>query len=370
MPKLDAMQFNFTPIPKIIFGPGQIARLPELVPQSSRVLLVYNGSDTLAERVSKILTQPPTTIRQKGEPTISDIDKAVARGREENCNFILGAGGGSAIDAAKAIAGLLATGKPATDYMEVVGKGEKFTKPAVPWIAIPTTAGTGAEVTRNAVIGWPEKKFKASIRSGLLLPRYALIDPELGLDVPQHVTAASGMDALCQCIEAYVSINANPMTDAIAIKGVELAASFLKRACENGHDLEAREAMAQAALFSGIALTNAGLGAVHGFAAPLGANFPIPHGLICGLLLPHVIAANRKHGVLKYHDVDRAIGGDAEQVCARLVNELQLPRLSTFGFREENIGPIVDLAKRASSMRYNPVPLDDAELSAILRSVV
>ncbi len=164
-----------------------------------------------------------------------------------------------------------------------------------------------------------------------------------------------------------MSDGANPMTDAIAIKGAELAGKFLKRAFDDGHDLEARAGMAQAALFSGIALTNAGLGAVHGFAAPLGANFPIPHGTICGLLLPHVIAANRAAGVAKYGDIDRVLGRDAAIVCSQLVAEMKLPGLSTFGFKSTDIPSMVELAKRASSMRYNPVMLDDASLADILR---
>ena len=178
------------------------------------------------------------------------------------------------------------------------------------------------------------------------------------------------MDALCQCIEAYVSNNANPLTDAIALKGVELAGQFLKRAYDNGHDLEAREGMAVAALHGGIALTNAGLGAVHGFAAPLGANFPIPHGTVCGVLLPHVIAANRKRGVQKYADIDTALGADAAEFSARLVRDLKLPPLGTFGIQDGDIPAMVDLAKRASSMRYNPVPLPDETLAEILRSAL
>ncbi len=361
------MSFEIFNVPRIVFGAGQVKRLSEFVPATSRVMLVYNGSDELAARIGAILSEPPILFRQKGEPTVADIDRAVALGRVQNANFVLGAGGGSAIDCAKAVAGLLATGKPVTDYLEVVGKGEKITKIAVPWIAFPTTAGTGAEVTRNAVVGWPEKKFKASIRSELLLPRAAIIDPELAINVPPNVTAASGMDALCQCIEAYVSKNANPMTDAIAIKGVELAGKYLKRAYDDGQDLEARAAMAQAALFSGIALTNAGLGAVHGFAAPMGANFPIPHGVVCGLLLPHVIRENRKQGVTKYMDIDRALGADAEQFCSALLQQLKLPSLTQFGFAEKDIAPMIDLAKRASSMRYNPVALSDDALAKILR---
>jgi alcohol dehydrogenase class IV len=194
-----------------------------------------------------------------------------------------------------------------------------------------------------------------------------LINPELGMNVPPDVTARSGMDALCQCIEAYVSNNANPLTDAIALKGVELAGQFLKRAYDNGHDLEAREGMAIAALHSGMALTHAGLGAVHGFAAPLGANFPIPHGTICGVLLPHIIAANRKLGVQKYADIDKALGADAAEFSAKLVRDLKLPPLGRFDIQDSDIAPMVNLAKRASSMRYNPVPLPDETLAEILR---
>jgi alcohol dehydrogenase class IV len=325
-------------------------------------MLVFNGRAIDGAWAAK--------VHQRGEPTVDDINRALSTARDAGCDFVIGQGGGSAIDAAKAVAGLLANGGLAGDYMEVVGKGQKITKPAAPWIAIPTTAGTGAEVTRNAVIGWPEKKFKASIRSELLLARVALIDPELAVDVPADVTARSGMDALCQCIEAYVSTGANPMTDAIALEGAKLAAQFLKRAYVDGKDIEAREGMALAALFSGIALANAGLGAVHGFAAPLGANFPVPHGTACAVLLPHVIAANRQQGVQKYDDIDRAVGGDAGEICNRLVTELKLPRLGVFGLQERYIDSMVELAKRASSMRHNPVALDDQTLADVLRHAI
>jgi alcohol dehydrogenase class IV len=358
------MNFDFFNVPRIVFGRGAIARLGEFVPQSARVLLVYNGKLPDVSRAAE--------FRQRGEPTVRSMDEALNVARLANCDFVIGLGGGSAIDAAKAVAGLLSNGGAATDYMEVVGKGQKITKPAVPWIAIPTTAGTGAEVTRNAVVGWPEKKFKASLRSELLMPRLALIDPELAVDVPPDVTARTGMDALCQCIEAYVSKNANPMSDAVAIKGVELAARYLKRAFVNGHDLEAREGMAMAALCSGIALTNAGLGAVHGFAAPLGANFPVPHGTVCGVLLPHVIDANiealdaagDEATLMKYRHVHDRVN------TQRLRHELNLPRLSTFGITAADVEPMVALAQRASSMKTNPIALNDAELGHILRAAL
>lgn len=377
------MTFEFFNVPRILFGRGQLARLPDLVPSSARAFLVYNGSDILAERVEAAMKRPAAArFRQRGEPTVDDIDRALAAAREHRCDFVLGAGGGSAIDAAKAVAGLLSNGGGATDYMEIVGKGHKIARPAVPWIAIPTTAGTGAEVTRNAVIGWPAKKFKASLRSEMLMASAALIDPDLHVDVPPNVTASSGMDALCQCIEAYVSTGANALTDPIAVRGVELAGRYLKRAYDDGSDLEARQGMALAALFSGIALTNAGLGAVHGFAAPLGANFPVPHGTACGLLLPLVIEANvsaarqvPEGGALlqKYETVGRALGereGSGFQTCADLARHLNLPKLSQFGVAEADIEPMVQLAKRASSMRYNPVRLDDGALSKLLRGAL
>ncbi|MEO6434805.1 MAG: iron-containing alcohol dehydrogenase [Tepidisphaeraceae bacterium] len=367
------MKFDLFNVPRIVFGSGAIARLAELLPTFGREpLVIYNGNPT---RIYELLSQANLSAvgkHQRGEPTIKDIDCALGLARENNCDFVIALGGGSAIDAGKAVAGLLSNGGVATDYMEVVGKGQKIIKPAVPWIAIPTTAGTGAEVTRNAVIGWPEKKFKASLRSELLMATVALIDPELGVDVPPDVTARTGMDALCQCIEAYVSNGANPMTDVIAIKGVELASRHLKRAFDNGHDLEAREAMALAALLGGIALTNAGLGAVHGFAAPIGANFPVPHGTVCAVLLPHVIRANTALGnekaKEKYRRIDACIGGNAAATCMALVRDLRLPSLGSFGMNERDVKPMVQLAKRASSMRYNPVILDDATLADILRA--
>jgi len=234
-----------------------------------------------------------TLFRQRGEPQVADVEQAVAAAREAGCDVLVALGGGSAIDCGKAVAGVVANGGTPLDYMEVIGQGRPLTRPALPWVAVPTTAGTGAEVTRNAVVGEPSKKFKASLRSELLLPRVALVDPELGVGVPPAVTAASGMDALCQLIESYTSTGAQPMTDALALRGIELAARALPRVYRDGTDLDAREDMALAALLSGVTLTNAGLGAVHGFAAPLGANFPVPHGTICGLLLPNVIRANR-----------------------------------------------------------------------------
>jgi alcohol dehydrogenase class IV len=382
---------HFSPS-QILFGRGTLAQLPALAaPLGARAALVHNGPPP--DKVLALLQSAniqTTLIRQKGEPTIHHIDAALASAHADNCSFVIGLGGGSAIDAAKALAGLLTNPGTALDYLEVVGKGQKITRPAAPWIAIPTTAGTGAEATRNAVLGVPEKHFKASLRSELLLPRVALIDPELAINVPPHVTASSGMDALCQCIEAYTSTGATPLTDALAIEGITRAARSLKRAFDNPADLDAREDMALAALLSGIALTNAGLGAVHGFAAPLGAAFPVPHGTVCAALLPHVLLANisafvnadREHDpvMLKYLKIAEIfLKGDAH--CGRkweavfqfpqdLAQQLSIPRLSTFGITAESIPSIVTLAQKASSMKFNPIQLAPETLTQILQSAL
>lgn len=383
--------FDFVSVPKIVFGRGQVLELGKIVAGlGRRALLVYNGGEFGAggavDRAGEALKAAGvevTLVRQRGEPTVADVERATATARGADCDVVVAVGGGSAIDAAKAVAGVLANGGSPLDYMEVIGQGRPLTRPATPWVAVPTTAGTGAEVTRNAVIGEPSRRFKASLRSELLLPRVALVDPELGVDVPPDVTAASGMDALCQLIESFTSTGANPLTDALALKGIELAARALPRAFHDGGDFGAREDMAIAALLSGVCLTNAGLGAVHGFAAPLGANTSAPHGVICAALLPHVVRANvaalraqsDSHYVLRrYTAVGRILDPGADpspDVCASatatLARGLNIPGLSRFGLSPSAVPDIVALAKRSSSMRYNPVVLADGVLADLLR---
>jgi alcohol dehydrogenase class IV len=385
------MEFEFFSPPRIVFGRGVITRLADLVrPLGNKALIVFNGS--AQPDVVRLLISGGVgcvSMRQRREPTVEDVGHAVELARREGCDVLVGLGGGSAIDAAKAAAGILGNGGAALDYMEVIGKGQPITKPAVPWVAVPTTAGTGAEVTCNAVLGDPERKFKASLRSELLLPRVALVDPELGINVPPAVTASSGMDALCQLIESYTSLNAQPMTDALAMKGIGLAARSLRRAVENGADLDAREDMAMAALLSGMTLTNAGLGAVHGFAAPLGANFPVPHGTACAALLPHVMAANVAalraqspgHPVLgRYADIGVALWHGRTlteppteagiHAVSALVADLHIPRLREFGLTHERVPEMVGLARKSSSMRYNPIVLSDDTLAEVLTRAI
>jgi alcohol dehydrogenase class IV len=392
------MRFEYFSVPRIVFGAGQLAQLGAIVRGlGARPLVLYNagqrGDGGVADRCEKLLAAAglhSLFLRQRGEPAVADVDAGAKLARENDCDCVLGLGGGSAIDAAKAVAALLANGGSALDYMEVVGAGRKLAKPAAPWVAVPTTAGTGAEVTRNAVITAPQSKFKASIRAEGMLARVALVDPELGLGVRPEVTARSGMDALCQCIESYTSNAAHAMSDALALRGVELAARSLRRAFADGADLEARTDMALCALISGMTLGNVGLGAVHGFAAPLGANYPVPHGAICGVLLPLVIEANvaalrqrpEALAVLaKYARVGRALAGDPslddQQAIERaiietraMVRHLRLPPLGDFGLTECDVPRLVELARKASSMRYNPVVLSDEALAGVLRTAI
>ena len=386
--------FEFSNVKRIVFGRGTASRIGELAAGlGKRCLLVSNAGETgdggTLDQVVQILEAAEvrtTTFRQRGEPTITTVESALAVARDEKCDVLVGLGGGSAIDAAKAVAGLLANGGGPLDYMEVIGRGQPLIRPAIPWIAIPTTAGTGAEVTRNAVLGDPQKRFKASLRSEHLLATLAVVDPELGTAVPRMITASSGMDALCQLIESYTSRRANRITDGLAAVGIPQAVRALPRVVADGQDLEAREAMALAALLSGITLANVGLGAVHGFAAPMGANYPIPHGTVCALLLPPVFQANARalretskdHPYLcRYEQLGRWLAEDAQltgesaieaglEKLRGLVEELRIAPLREFGVKQEDFAELVLLAQRASSMKYNPIELSAETLTGIL----
>jgi alcohol dehydrogenase class IV len=387
-------KFDFHTVSRILFGRGQFARVGEIAAEFGRkAAVIINGPDQSSRRLFEKLAAAKVahiSIRQSGEPTAADVDRAVETARREECDLAIGIGGGSAIDAAKAVAGLVSNGGAALDYVEVVGKGQKFTRPAIPWIAIPCTAGTGAEVTRNAVIGLPDKHVKASLRSEHLLARVALVDPELAVHVRPEVTARTGMDALCQCIESYTSNGAQPITDALALEGIARATRSLQRAFTNGDDLDAREDMAIAAMLSGIALANAGLGAVHGFAAPLCANFPVPHGTVCAALLPGVMAANVQalrqldpaHPILdRFATISRKMGASSDatdedaiqstiEFVESLRRDLQIPPLGKFGLSEADIPAQVALARKSSSMKFNPVTLSDGVLATILKDAI
>jgi alcohol dehydrogenase class IV len=316
------------------------------------------------------------------EPTIDIVRQGVQLAREEGCDVVIAVGGGSAIDAGKAIAALLTNGGDPLDYLEVVGQAKPLTRPSAPFIAIPTTAGTGSEVTRNAVLASPERRLKASLRSPYMLPALAIVDPELTLDLPPALTATTGLDALTQLIEPSVSCRANAVTDLYCVEGMRLAASALRQAWRAGQDLAARTDMAFASLLGGLALANAGLGAVHGFAAPLGGKFDAPHGALCAALLPHAMRVNiaalrpapsHAEQLIRYATVARILTGRSEAIpedgadwVASLCRDLEIRPLGAYGVSEADVPALVDAAARASSMRANPIVLTRGQLEELL----
>jgi alcohol dehydrogenase class IV len=381
------MRFEFATATRIIFGSGVFREAGSLAAQFGRRALVVTGHNpNRAEPLLTLLRQQsvaPVPFPTQGEPDVETVRQGVRLAKQEGCELVIGFGGGSAIDSGKAIAAMLANPGELLDYLEVIGRGQALAKPSAPFIAIPTTAGTGSEVTRNAVIGSPEHKVKVSLRGAGMLPRIALVDPELTCDLPPAVTASTGLDALTQLIEPYVSARANPMTDALCVEGVRRVARSLRAAYANGHDGAAREDMSVASLFGGLALANAGLGAVHGFAGPIGGMFPAPHGAVCAALLPHVIAVNLRAlrerqpdspSLGRYRDLAGLLGGDPSRPgedcvawISSLTADLRIPALGRYGVTAAHIAGLVEKAAKASSMKANPIVLTPDELAEILR---
>jgi len=383
------MSFEFTAPARIIFGEGKLGDAARLAASMGSRALVVEGRSGRAEPLVLALREQrisTTTLRVASEPTVSLVELGTAHARRERCDVVIALGGGSVIDAGKAIAALITNEAPLRDYLEVIGKGRPLTNRSTPLIAIPTTAGTGAEVTRNAVLMAEEERVKVSLRSALMLPAVALIDPELTYSLPPAITASTGLDALTQCIEPFVSPNANPLSDAVAREGIRRAAGALRRVFRDGADVDARRDMAVASLCGGLALANAKLGAVHGFASPLGGMFPIPHGVACARLLPSVVEMNVRalrarapssSALDRYDEVARIVTGNhaarAEDAAAwleALVEELAVPRLTTYGVTSEDIARVVAAARQASSMQGNPIVLTDDELTEALRSAI
>ena len=381
------MKFEFATATQIIFGAGAVAHISEHTRSFGRRALVVTGrNQQRAERLLAMLSASginTATFAVAGEPEISTVDNGVALAKTEQCDFVLGLGGGSVIDTAKAIAAMMTNEGTLLDYLEIIGRGHSLKKRPAPFIAVPTTAGTGSEVTRNAVLASPEHKVKVSLRSPLLLARVAVIDPELTCDLPPALTASTGLDALTQLIEPFVCLRANPMTDGFCADGLHRAARSLREAVFHGQDKSAREDMALASLFGGLALANAGLGAVHGFAGPIGGIFPAPHGAVCAALLAQVMAANiralrerdpRNHALSRYDRVAALLTGNPHATAdagvgwvERLVADLPMPKLGAYGIREEHIGDLVAKAAVASSMKANPIALTPEELAQTLR---
>jgi alcohol dehydrogenase class IV len=349
---IPAGAFELATASRIIFGAGRARELPALV-RGRRVLLVTG------RRGSPIGIDAAHQVHVEGEPTVDDARRASAFAFPD-VEIVVAIGGGSALDLGKAAAVLIANGGDPVRHLEVIGEGRPFLRPSLPCICVPTTAGTGSEVTRNAVLGSAVHGVKASLRSPYMLPSVALVDPELTYDLPPALTASTGLDALTQLIEPFVSSRANAFVDAICRDAIPRAIAALPQAFAG--DRAARAEMSYASLCGGLALANAGLGAVHGLAGPIGGRFPAPHGAVCAVLLPHVVAMNAaRTGHPKFAEL-AAMTGD----LAAFVSRFALPPLASYGIGEVDVPVLVAQARQASSMKGNPVALADADLAEIL----
>ena len=387
--------FSIARLPRIEFGSGVFSRTAELVGQFGRHALIVTGARSFpaSERWHQLLQQFKAKgisyehVTIDGEPSPDMVDDAVNEYATANIEVVVGIGGGSAMDAAKAIAGLLPVKQSVMDFLEGVGPELPYQGPAVPLIAAPTTAGTGSEATKNSVLSKQgEAGFKKSFRDDMLVAEVAIVDPDLLSTCPRDVIAANGMDALTQLIESYVSINANVFNDALGISGLRAARDGLVRLYQSeGEDAQARERMAYASLVSGINLAQTGLGSVHGLASPLGAFYPVPHGVVCGTLVATATHTNinamleREPGnaaidryariseVLsqrRFKSTDEALNNLVE-LLQQWTYDLQLERLSRYGLNASALDHVVEHS-RGSSMKTNPIVLTDEEIKAIL----
>jgi alcohol dehydrogenase class IV len=393
---VTAAAFELAAPARIVFRAGACGDVGGIARAlGGHALLVTGRSAARAAAVTAPLSAAGvrfTSFAVAGEPTVEIARAGVAAAHEAGCDLVIGCGGGSALDAAKAVAALLGNGGDPLDYLEVVGRGRPLTRPSAPFIAIPTTAGTGSEVTKNAVLTSQAHGAKASLRSPLILPRVALVDPDLLARLPAAVVASSGLDALSQLIEPLVSARANPLTDGLAREGIRRSAGALPRAhaaARAGAELAPadRESLALASLFGGLCLANAGLGAVHGFAAPLGGMFDAPHGAVCAALLPAVLRVNARAlaarapdgpnapALARLAEVAALVTGRAEATIAdgvawvaALARALEIPGLATYGLTLARVPELVGKARAASSMKGNPIALTDDELAEIATS--
>jgi alcohol dehydrogenase class IV len=384
----DELSFEFATASRIVFGPGSITKIGPLAAElGSRVLVVTGSDPSRADTVLSSLRGSGLdvcifSVEREPDVEIARIGSSLAH--EQRIDLVIGLGGGSVLDAAKAIAALATNTQDVLEYLEVIGQGRPLENPPLPCIAIPTTSGTGSEVTRNAVLGSPEHRVKVSLRSSRMLPRLALVDPELTLDLPPEITATTGLDAITQLIEPFTCNQANPMTDAICREGIRRGTGAIRRVYYDGGNLSARQEMSLASLFGGLALANAKLGAVHGFAGVLGGRYIAPHGAICARLLPEVMAVNvaalqRRQPdspiLERYRQVAELLTGTTgatiedgliwvKELCA----ELRFPDLHTYGIARNDFPEIIALAQQASSMKGNPLALSPDELADILDS--
>ncbi|WP_334186859.1 iron-containing alcohol dehydrogenase [Noviherbaspirillum sp.] len=392
----DIGTFSVARLPEIRFGDGRAADIPDTAARfGARALLVTGGRSFLSTPHWPALQEGLQKrgvswerMQVDGEPSPDMVDQAVRRFRDTGISVVVGIGGGSVLDAAKAIAGLLPGGDSVMDYLEGVGRGKTYEGPSLPFIAVPTTAGTGSEATRNAVLSVQGNDgFKKSFRHDALVAQVAIVDPALLESCPPSLIAANGMDAFTQLLESYVSTNASPFTDALACSGLQAFRNGFWQAWEEQHP-QRRDGLARiayASLMSGITLAQAGLGSVHGLASPLGAYYPMPHGVVCGTLVAEATATNihalrardpQSPALKKYAGVARLLSESAEPddhaACDALIDllriwteQLRLPRLNAFGMRHDDL-PKVVANSRGGSMRTNPIVLNDGELTQLL----
>ena len=380
---MTATRFEFATAGRVLAGPGRAAELPGvLAGLGSRVLVCTGANPARHDGLLAGLGLPTAVLEVGAEPTVGLARAGVRAAREHGADVVVAIGGGSVIDTGKAIAMLLGNGGDPLDYLEVIGAGQAITRPAVPCVAVPTTAGTGAEVTANAVLASPEHRLKASLRSPLMIPRVALIDPHLTVSCPRAVTAASGLDALTQCLEPLVSPRASPLTDGLASEGLRRAAAGLRAAYADGENLAARADMATCALLGGMALANAKLGAVHGLAGVIGGIADVPHGIACAAVLAPVISANVRAlrsgppgqpALDRYGRAARLLTGDPDGSIEdglawirQTLVLLEVPGLAVFGVGAQHADEIAAKALTSSSMQGNPVALSHGDLKAIV----
>ena len=380
------MRFGFATATQIIFGPGTLKDISISAAEMGHHGFVITGRNQ--KRAAPLVKQ----LEKQGidfslfsipeEPTTDLALVAVEKARRDGCDFVVGIGGGSVLDAGKVVAALLTNDGELMEYLEVIGGSQPLKRRSAPYIAIPTTSGTGAEVTRNAVLESPLHGIKVSMRSPFMLPRLALIDPELTYSMPPSITAATGLDAFTQLLEAFVTSEANPLTDCLCRQGLSRAARALKKAYQNGDDEQAREDMCLASLFGGLALANAKLGAVHGFAGALGGMLKAPHGALCAALLPHVMQGNidalhsrapEAPALDRYDEVARIVTGEPGAFANQGVTwvqetcrQLEIPSLAAYGLDKTDLPAVVTKSQNASSMKGNPITLTKEELSEIL----
>ena len=387
------MRFEFATAARVIVGPGVrdevILAIGDGREFGNRALLVTGARAERAGWLRDRLEQAgihTELFRIEREPRVEDACRGADLANASECSFVVGCGGGAALDAAKAIAALATNPGDPLEYLEVVGRGRPLVAQPAPFIAVPTTAGTGSEVTKNAVLAVPEQRVKVSLRSDSMLARLALVDSELTHSAPPSVTASTGLDALTHLIEAYLSKRANPATDALCQAGIRAASRSLRRAFRDGDDAPARDQMSRVSLFGGMALANAKLGAVHAFAGPAGGMFDAPHGCLCGRFLPYVLEMNLRAlesrapdspTLPRFREIASWLTDDESATAAAGVDWIQqtcgefaVPSLSEYGVTQEDLPDLVEKAQRTSSMQGNPIELEGGELLTLAQQAL